>query len=71
MQAFLSSMKTTVLGFVAVVCGGAHLAGMIPDNWMEVVNGACGILIGFGLIAAKDANVSNAVNPTAVSHKVE
>lgn len=70
MSAFLTSAKTTILGFVAVICGGAHLAGMIPDNWMEVVNGICGVLIGLGLIAAKDANVSNAVNP-AVAHKVE
>jgi hypothetical protein len=70
MNAFLTSAKTTVLGFVTVLCGGAHLAGVIPDNWMEVVNGACGILIGLGLIAAKDANVSNATN-AAVAHKVD
>ena len=71
MNAIFSSMKTTAIGFVTVLCGGAHLAGVIPANWIEVVNGACGILIGMGLIAAKDANVSNAVNPTPVSHKVD
>ena len=70
MESIFSSLKTTVIGFVTVICGGAHLAGVIPENWMEVVNGVCGVLIGFGLIAAKDANVSNAANPT-VAHKVE
>lgn len=70
MESIFSSLKTTVIGFVTVICGGAHLAGVIPENWMEVVNGVCGVLIGFGLIAAKDANVSNSVN-TTVAHKVE
>lgn len=70
MGSIFSSIKTTVIGFVTVVCGGAHLAGMIPADYIEVVNGACGVLIGLGLIAAKDANVSNAANPT-VAHKVE
>lgn len=70
MGSIFSSIKTTVIGFVTVICGGAHLAGMIPADYTEVVNGACGVLIGLGLIAAKDANVSNSVNTTG-AHKVE
>lgn len=70
MRSIFSSIKTTVIGFVTVICGGAHLAGMIPADYTAVVNGACGVLIGLGLIAAKDANVSNSVNTTG-AHKVE
>jgi hypothetical protein len=70
MGSIFASIKTTAIGLAVAICGGAHLTGVIPADWLEVINGVCGVLVGLGLVAAKDANVSNAVNP-AVAHTVK
>ena len=58
-KSMFASWKTAAIGALAVICGGSHLAGLIPDQYVAVVDGVCTVLVGLGLIAAKDGDVSH------------
>lgn len=63
MKSFLVSWKTSLMGVLALVCGGTEVAGFLPDKYRGAATGICMVLMSLGLIAAKDANVSNAASP--------
>ncbi len=71
MGSFIASAKTTILGGLVLICTGTNYSGILPEKYNSVLMLVCGVLTAFGLIAAKDANVSNAVNPVPVPQKVE
>lgn len=71
MGAFFSSMKTTVIGLLITICTGTSFSGVLPEKYNSILMLVCGVLTGFGFIAAKDANVSNAPTPTALPQKVD
>ncbi len=58
------SWKTSLLGGLALVCSGSEVLGVLPEKYQATATGACMILMSLGLIAAKDANKTNAPNPT-------
>ena len=64
MSAFFASAKTTIAGVLVLLCSGATFTGILPDKYSSLVGLFCGVAVAFGLIAAKDANVTNASNPT-------
>lgn len=64
MWTFLNSIKTTALGVLVLICGGVAFTGVLAD-YNQLLMLVCGSLTGLGLIAAKDANISNAPNPAA------
>ena len=59
----LSSWKTSLMGVLVLVCGGTNYAGVLPEKYNSLLMLFCGVCTAFGLIAAKDGNVSNAQNP--------
>ena len=63
MGTIFSSMKTTVTGILVLICTGTSVSGVLGDKWNSLLQLICGVLIAFGFIAAKDADVSNAPNP--------
>lgn len=65
MNAIFASMKTTLLGFLVLICSGTHYTGVLPEKYNSLLLLVCGVATAFGLIAAKDANVSNAQLPVA------
>lgn len=60
---FGASWETSVAGYGSLVCGGTALSGIIPEKYNVVLGAICTILIAFGLVRAKDGNVSNAPVP--------
>ena len=65
---FLASWKTSLAGILVLACTGTTYSDMLPPKYAGLLQLVCGVLIGFGIIAAKDANVTNA--PTAVQPHV-
>lgn len=64
MWTYLKSAKTTILGVLVVLCGGITFSGTL-EAYNSVLMLVCAMLTGAGLMASKDANVSNAPNPVA------
>lgn len=61
---YLKSKMTTVLGALVVLCGSVAFTGTLAE-YNAVLMLVCASLTGAGLMAAKDANVSNSPNPVA------
>lgn len=70
MATLFASWKTTVCGLLTLICAGTALTEALPLQYGQYVHPVCTILLALGLIAAKDANVSNAPNPDTAK-KVE
>ena len=64
MKAILMSWKTTLCGILTLICEGSTLT-ILPEKYQAVGHAVCTILLAFGLISAKDGNVSNAPAPAA------
>lgn len=65
---FSGSWKTGVVGGLTLICGATEIIGMLPEKYSMGLMKVCLTLVGLGLIAAKDSNVSHApapVQPTA------
>jgi len=58
-----ASWKTTAMGVLVLVCGGTNYAQVLPEQYNSLLMLFCGVCTAFGLIAAKDSNVSNAPIP--------
>ena len=63
MSSFLTSWKTSLMGILVVVCTGTSYAELLPPKYAGLLQLLCGVLVGFGIIAAKDANVTNTAAP--------
>ena len=63
MWSFLKSIKTTALGIMVIICGGTAYMDWLPEQYAGGIALLCATLVGLGLIAAKDANVTNAAHP--------
>lgn len=64
MKAMLMSWKTTLCGILTQICEGSTLP-ILPEKYQAVGHATCTILLAFGVISAKDANVTNAATPAA------
>lgn len=71
MSAMLTSWKTSLMGLAVLICTGNVLIGVLGPKGTAILNGLCGIAIAYGLIAAKDADKSNAPSPVETAKKVE
>lgn len=72
LKLFFTNWKTAVPGLLAAVCASDSLFfGFLPEAWHAKGTALCVFLVAMGLIAAKDADKSNASNPehTAVTVK--
>lgn len=65
MGALLASWKTSVLGVLVLICGGTSFSGVLPEKYNALLMFGCSALTAFGLINAKDGNVSNSPIPAA------
>ena len=70
MGALLASWKTTLVGVLVLICSGTAFAQILPPKYNSLLMLFCGVLTAFGLIAAKDGNVSNAPSPMPTAEKV-
>lgn len=70
MGSMFSSIKTFSMGIGVLLCSGAGYAEILPARFNSLLVLICGVLIAFGLIAAKDADKSNAPHPTEIATKV-
>lgn len=70
MTNLLTSWKTTLMGGIAMLCAANEMIDALPAKWAGTLRGACGIAIALGLIAAKDADKSNAANPVETAKPV-
>lgn len=61
---FFVNWKTAVPGALAGICAADEFFGYMPETWQVKSRAVCVFLIAMGLIAAKDADKSNAVNPS-------
>ena len=62
MKALLMSWKTTLCGILTLICEGSTLT-ILPEKYQAIGHAVCTILLAFGVISAKDANVTNAAIP--------
>lgn len=62
MKAMLMSWKTTLCGILTLICAGSTLT-VLPEKYQAIGHATCTILLAFGVIASKDANVTNAAIP--------
>lgn len=69
MMKFLQSIKTTALGTLVLICGGIAFTGVM-EAYNSLLMLFCGTATGLGLIAAKDADKTNAPHPTPEAHSV-
>jgi hypothetical protein len=63
MKTIFTNIWTTLAGVVVLVCSGTELSGVLPEKYNVLLHSLCALAIAFGLIAAKDGNVSNAQKP--------
>jgi hypothetical protein len=70
LKLFFSNWKTGVPGIIALVCASDQVVRVLPDEIATYLLAVCGFAVAVGLIAAKDADRSNATNPSAVAVKV-
>lgn len=68
--AMFTNWKTAVPGALSIACGSADLMGLIPAPYQNAAIHVCLFLLAIGVIAAKDADKSNAANPTAVAQTI-
>ena len=71
MKLFFANWKTTVPGILVLLCGGTQYFDMLPANWANGAMAFCSLMVALGLIAAKDADRSNAPVPTVASVQVK
>lgn len=65
---FFTNWKTSVPALLAMACAGDSLFfHMMPEDWASKATALCVFLVSIGLIAAKDADKSNAPNPLHAS----
>lgn len=62
---FFSNWKTTVPGIIALACASDQIIGFLPEPFSTYLVASCGFAVAVGLIAAKDADRSNADSPVA------
>jgi hypothetical protein len=62
-KTLLASWKTTATGLLAVACGAGEYFGLLPDKYAAIAPAVCTILVGLGLVAAKDGDKSHAPVP--------
>jgi len=55
-QAFLKNWKTSIPGALSVVCASAEYFELLPPNYKQSAVAFCALMVGLGLIAAKDAD---------------
>jgi len=67
MSAFLASSKTNILGILVLLCSGTSYSEVLGPRYSQLLMLVCGVLTAFGLIAAKDANVTNSKDPAAAT----
>lgn len=67
---FFSNWKTAVPGLLAALCATSEYFELLPDSWRLKATAICTFLVAMGLIAAKDADRSNAPRPEPVAQKV-
>lgn len=60
---FATNWKTSVPALLAAVCASDEYFQLLPEAWGMKATATCTFLLAIGLIAAKDANVSNAPKP--------
>lgn len=71
MTLFLSNWKTSIPGILAALCASdSVLFHIMPPDWSVKAGAACTFLLAVGLIAAKDADKSNAPRPESSPVKV-
>jgi hypothetical protein len=62
--------KTTLNGWLLLVCGGEAAAAqfdlvhMMPPEWQTRMQAICFLFMAFGLLGAKDNNVTNSIVPS-------
>ena len=71
LKLFFSNWKTAVPGSIALVCASDQLIHFLPEDVAHYLVAACGFAVAVGLIAAKDADRSNAPIPSAASVRVD
>lgn len=64
MKALWGSWKTSAMGVLVLLCGGADYAQVFPDKYASLLHLLCGVAVAFGLISAKDGDKSNAPIPS-------
>ena len=70
MKSMFTSWKTALPGALTLVCGASEVMDLLPDAYQKVAIGFCMMMVGLGLVVAKDADRSNAPAPTAQPQKV-
>jgi len=64
MKLFFSNWKTSAPALLAMLCAGDSLAfHLMPEAWAAKASAFCIFMVSIGLIAAKDADKSNAPRP--------
>jgi len=68
MTAFLAkwcgvNWTTNIPGTVSALCGLSVYFEMLPSRWRDTAMAFCGLMLSWGVIAAKSANVSNSPDP--------
>jgi len=69
-QSIKTSWWPAVCGLLALICEGSAMAGLLPEDYQGAMRGVCMVLVSLGLIGAKQANKTNAPEPTATAQKV-
>ena len=70
LKLFVSSWKTTLPGMLAALCASGEYFDLLPESWKTKAVATCTFLVAIGLIAAKDADKSNAPVPSASAVKI-
>lgn len=65
-KVFFTNWKTGVPGVIALACASDQLLQVLPDPFSTYLLATCSFAVAVGLIAAKDADKSNAANPVSV-----
>ncbi len=68
---FFTNWKTSVPALLAMACASDSLAfHIMPEDWAAKGTALCIFMVSIGLIAAKDADKSNASTPNPVAQSV-
>ena len=70
-KAFAANWKTSIAGLIALLCASDQLIHFLPDVAAQYLLATCGFAVAIGLIAAKDADKSNAAHPTTAAVTVK
>lgn len=58
------SWKTSLFGWIAAICAANEITEIVPEGDLKAkVHAFCLLLVAFGIINAKDSNVTNAKQP--------